>query len=371
MSWLKMIAELGMNINPFLDGISRARREATKFGKDLGKDTGSHLKDELAGAFGVGALVAFAHKTVEFGSAIQDLADRLDVSTTSLQEWNFAAQQNGASAENVTSFFEKIADAQTKALEGNEESLASFKNLGVTLQDLQKLRTQEIGQKIANTIKGGDIQQLSHDLKEVGGRSATALVTAFKNGVDEAGAEAHRLGVIIDEETISKMDQLGDRAQQVMQQLMGPMATFLGWINSGIDRFVKGVQIAGALSAQLSLKRFFTDPKRSIFEQVSDAFGSKDVQDIMNAGSSSPEKTSAPRGTRKFTPKAEKFDSDLLGKDISRLSVDSLAAVGGFIGRASTVSPVVDVARRSLKELQDIKKNTDPANGSKDKFSYE
>lgn len=351
MSWLSLMAQLGININPYVQGLMRAKGEASKFGNDVGKN----LKNSLAGAFGAAAILGFARKTMEFGGQITDLAARLDVSTTALQEWNYAASQNGATADDVTSFFEKLAVAQGNALEGNTEALSSFNRLGVSLKELQSLRAEEIGKKIADTVRTGDIQKVIGDLRDVGGKSATALVAAFKGGLSEAAAEAHELGLIIDKEMIAKMDQLGDRADQLTKNLMGPMATLLGWINAAVSNITKTFQLLGAYSTHW--KGFL---KGGFDMTFTDFLGTQDAQQIVNAGEGAPGKTEQPRELRKFTPKAKKtkFENDLLGKEVGRLGVDSLAQVGGFLGGAARVNPVVDIARQQLKVQQEIARNT-------------
>jgi hypothetical protein len=350
MSWLKLIAELGININPYVQGLFRARGEAQKFGKDVGKT----LSNSLAGAFGVAAVTGLARKTMELGGSLTDLKQRLDVGTTALQEWHYAATQNGAAAEDVTSFFEKIADAQTNALRGNEESLASFQRLGVSLEDLKKLRTDEIAKKIAETVRGGDVQKLTADLKDIGGKSATKLVAAFKGGITEAAAEAHALGQIIEEDLIKQMDDLGDRSDQVLKNLMGPMATMLGWLNKGFTSMTQFFQLLGAYSVQWDWKKFRFNMSFSEFA------GTQEAQAIVKEQNKPELPTVRSPGT--FTEKAEKAKKETFdkAKEVGRLSADAMASVGGFIGRAGGGNPLLDVARQQLLEQRLIAKNTNP-----------
>lgn len=345
MSWLSFIAELGINISPFVQGLQKGQTEATKFGKAVA----NRLKNSLGAAFAGAQIVDLVKDTIEYGGAITDLSERLDVSKKAIQEWNYAANQNGASAEHVTAFFEHIADAQSRALEGNTETLESFRRLGVRLKDLQTLRVEDIGKKIAESVRTGDIQKLVPDLKDIGGKSATALATAFKSGLADAAEEAHRFGAIMDDELIARMDQLGDKALQVKRTMMGWTAVAVEGI---FDKVAKGAALLGAYSAQF-------DPKKRQFKQTfSEFLKSQDAADAI-ASTKDPaaaKKADTKNPVRKFTPKL-RANEDILGKEIGRLPVDSFAQVGGFIGRAQQ-NPVVDIARQQLKVQIEIAKNT-------------
>jgi hypothetical protein len=360
MGFLSLIAQLGININHYVQGLFKARHHAQEFGRDVAGD----LKRDLAGAFGTGAVLEFAAKTVEKLGALTDAAERLDTTTTKLQEWYYAAGQAGASAEQVTKFFESINQAQNEALNGNEEKINAFKRLGVTIKDLQTLRTDDLGRKIANSIKKGDIQVMINDLAEVGGKAGRALIPTFKEGIDEAAAAAHQLGQIIEDSTIAKVDQLGDRLKAITTTLMGPMATLLAWLNSAFTWIAKAAQLAGAYSGHFNPKKFQFD------QTIGEFLKSKDAQDIISAPEEAPSAKGLPHPKRKFTPPKEIFDNDILGAKIGRFSADSLAGVGGFLGNAANQANMVDIARQQLMEQKKIAKNTEPKN-SGDKFSYQ
>lgn len=365
MGLLSLIAELGININPYVQGLFRARGEASKFGRDVG----SQLKNSLAGAFGAAAVLGFARKTIEFGGQISDLAARLDTSTDSLQEWNYAATQNGAAAQDVTAFFERLAGAKQEALKGDKEALGLFQEFGVAVKDLENLRTDQLGKRIADAVKAGDIQQLSGSLRELGGKSSTKLATAFKAGIGEAAAEARELGQVLDEEVIMKMDQLGDRQAQVMTTLMGPMATFLGWLNTALTKITQTFQLLGAFSTKISAKDLFTP---GALAAKFGAFANSAEAQAIVAESDGPQKGTAPGDKFRDLSKAKKAteaNKSLKSEALGRLSTDSLASIGGFVGRASSAgNQMLTVAQKSLKEQEKIAENTKPGT-KKEQFS--
>ena len=79
----------------------------------------SSLKGQLAAAFSVGAITAWAKKTIEYAGHINDLSDRLGVSTDYLQEMQYVAKQAGASVDDLAAVFEKLGAARMAALGGD------------------------------------------------------------------------------------------------------------------------------------------------------------------------------------------------------------------------------------------------------------
>jgi hypothetical protein len=358
MGFLSLIAQLGININPYVQGLFKARHHAQEFGRDVVGD----LKRELAGFFTVGAIYEWGKKTIEFGSQMNDLAERLGTTTTKMQEWNYAAEQNGATSEHVTKFFEDLSVAQTKALDGNEDTIEAFKRLGVSIRNLQTMRTDEIGRKIAETVRHGDVQKLAADLREVGGKGARALITAFKEGIDEAGSDAHRLGLIIEENVIKSLDEAGDAVDRLKRK----MVTLSAPIVSGISK-----DINSTLSLISAYFQHFKGAKgfdQDFITFLNSREAQKIVADVENPPS---EKQKLPKEIRKFTPPKQPFDNNLLGEKIGRIASDSLAAVGGFVGNSANAANVVDIARQQLLVQKTIAKNTEPKNQSADKFSYQ
>lgn len=361
MSWFSMVAELGINIKPYVQGLFRARSEAKMFGREVAGE----LKNHLAGAFGVAAILEFTKKTVEFGSAINDLADRLEVSTKGLQEWNYAASQNGAKAEDVVMFFEHIAAAREKALTDDDAAIESFKRLGVAFEDLRKLRTEDIGKKIAEGVRGGDIQKLTGDLREIGGKSATRLVPAFKQGISEAADEANRLGLVMGNSVVAALDRAGDSADRLKKSLMTTAAPALGTL---FTRMTQTMELFKAFGANGNWTKLFQTGGGYEFIKF---LNSKQAQDIV-AANETPTGKELPKSSFDYRPPSvkPKFDNELLGKQVGRLNVDNLAQVGGFIGRAASVNQVVDVARQQLLVQKKIAENTEPSKGGKDTYSY-
>lgn len=214
-----------------------------------------HLGGELAtvgaGIIGVEAI----RQTIEFGGQVNDLSEKLGISTDAVQRWNYALKMTGSSMEALTPFFSKLAQNRDKALGGGsgaDEVIANFKKLGVTIGDLKNKRLEDIGTQIADSVKGQDLQQVIGTLKEIGGKGAVEMVAAFKEGITDLGNEAAAAGAIMSEEAIKKMDEMGDKMSQLGLTLKAGMAYILSPIVDGLMSIIHAIERVSAFAGGFS-----------------------------------------------------------------------------------------------------------------------
>lgn len=237
MAFLSIMARLGMDATGFQAGIKQAESASAGLSKSLN----SNLKGAIAGAFGTAAITAAAHKTIEYAGHIQDLSERLDVSTTALQEFEHAAMLTGSSLDEVASFFEKMNSARDEALAGNEQMIESFARLGVNMTALRTLRAEDIFKKIGGSVQAGNPQELIAALRQIGGRSGGSLIPAFKFGLDEAAKAAS----VISPEDIAALDEAGDKFAMIAHIITTQLAPALVLVADMISGLLSGIIQAG------------------------------------------------------------------------------------------------------------------------------
>jgi hypothetical protein len=132
MSWLSMMAELGVNINPFVRGMNRARQEADKAGTKIGKD----LKQKLWGAFGVGAIGMGVKSLFGDSKQIEQMAFRFQKSTKEVQAMQYAADRTGLSFNEVMGILDGTAEDVLPGMRDRVgELVTEFDRLGVAIAD--------------------------------------------------------------------------------------------------------------------------------------------------------------------------------------------------------------------------------------------
>ena len=215
MPGLKLIGEIALDGSGWKRGMDKAKADANAFSSGLGG-----IKNAIAGAFTLGAIVSFSKHVIETASHINDLSARLGVSTDYLQEMQFVMKANGGTVDDLTSAFEKLATARADALSGNAGKLESFQKFGISAQKLQSINAQEMLDTIAEQFKKfGRSDALISAFRDLGGKGAGVLVPAFVEGLESGRQKARDAGAVMSEETVHALDNAGDEFDALAQIL--------------------------------------------------------------------------------------------------------------------------------------------------------
>lgn len=371
MSLLSILIKIGADASGFVVGAKQVESSVNK----LSNSINGRLKNQIAGAFGVTALVYFEKRVIDFARNIETLSDQVGVSTDALQEWSYAAKQNGSDINQVVGFFEKLGVARQKAIGNNQESIASFKKLGITMDDLKKKRLEDIGVGIGRAYLKGDPQNLGGALREVGGRGATSMVATFKNDIEALSKSARDAGAVIKNDTIQQLDQLGDAADNFAATLRGPMAQGLLFVVSGLNMLATGMKAIGAYFGQAAGKsptKFgqvmnvieAASPiqilMKSLFPAMTKTTVGLDVHEdqfsafkkVFADAAEQEEKGRQAREAKRKALRIEEPTDSGAGRS-EKMSVTAREQIGAYIGGAN---PLLQVAQRSEKHLEAIKK---------------
>lgn len=236
---------LGLDSSAFDSGLNKAGQKAASAGKSISSSLSSGASSILKSfgpALSAGAIIGASKAVLDYAGKIQDLSDRTGISTDALQEWDYALQQSGSSIDSAVGFFEKLMVAKRAAMAGGEKEIAAFQKFGLTLGDISRMDVDSIGMKISEAVKSGDVETLIPYLRDVGGRSAGELVAAFKTGLGDLRDAAKEAGAIIDEETISKMDEVGDKFTSIWTRVKAAISRVLDPILTLIDKTINGIE---------------------------------------------------------------------------------------------------------------------------------
>jgi len=171
------------------------------------------------------ALSAAISMAVKFGLAslkmaddIANTAERIGMSTTALQEWQYVASQTGSSAAEVAKDLEAFALKWEQAQAGlNKQAASSFASLGLGRDDLRQFKDadaalEEVTSRIMALSSEADRAAIAEKM------GLGSLVNALADGSDEVDrlrGEAAALGFVMDEELIRK----GAEAQGQLENL--------------------------------------------------------------------------------------------------------------------------------------------------------
>jgi hypothetical protein len=229
-----LLAKLGLDSSSFESGAKRAESLSRKFGKEM---TGA-----LATAFSVEKLVEFGLEAVSAAGKLSDLSERTGVSAGFLQEMKFAAEQTGASLEDVTASVEKLNVARAQALAGSETKINAFKLLGISAEDLKALKSEDLLTKIGETIKNApNPQNLLAPFREIAGKGAGALIPAMIEGLQETAQKARELGLVMNDNVVASLDDAADRIDTLKAGFTALVGTIISEVGNPLFKFLEAL----------------------------------------------------------------------------------------------------------------------------------
>lgn len=236
-----------------------------------------------AGIAAMGAAIQGAVRTAEWAEELGDVANELHLSTTRLQELEFAATEAGAPVEAMRTTLRGLQQALGAALGSNDRAgrrfRAVFEELGISPEQLRSLR--DVGDLLPLIAQGlnrvgearaariGELLHINpeilHELEE--GRSH----------IEELITSARRYGVVMDEELVRRSGEAADAmrtASAVMNaelrvafaELTPAVITAAGW-------FVRSIQAINGFATAMGdtirpVQRLIEELGRLRFPQI-------------------------------------------------------------------------------------------------------
>ena len=194
--------KLSANMVDFENDLGRANRLAGKRAGQMKKSFNAAFVAIGAAAFSAGgAIGALVKVTANTADNIQKLSIRLGVTTEFLSEMRHAADLSGVSFEKVNVGVAKMSKSINDADNGLSTAKRAFDQLGISLEDLHKLKPEEQFLLIADKLSKVESQSLKTGAAmDIFGRAGAEMITLFDQGADgikEMREEANRFGLTI------------------------------------------------------------------------------------------------------------------------------------------------------------------------------
>lgn len=188
-------------------GLAQAKNQADRWSTEVA----GMIKGRLAAAFAVGAIVRQATASLDQAGRIRDKSNALGISTDLYQQLEFAAEQSGASIENMAAAIQRLGGAQLNARQGSKAILEVFKEMGVSAKEMNEAAPADLFFKLAEVFKTNP-----NDPRGIGfartllGRSGAELLPAFRAGLGSSAQLAKDAGVIIPEDEVMRLAAASD-----------------------------------------------------------------------------------------------------------------------------------------------------------------
>lgn len=210
----------------FEQGMDRSARAFDKRVKELER-TAKKFGTAIGSALAIGVTAAGAALTkltvdaVNYADQLDELSNRLGISTEQLSAWGYAAKLTGSDLESLASTIPRLSKNLAAALDDGSRQAQLFDALGISVTDAAgNLRdVEEVLPEIADRFK-----QLKNDTTEAAlaqelfGKSGAEFLEFLNLGSDglaRMGQEAAQLGAVIDEETAASAADFKDELDRL------------------------------------------------------------------------------------------------------------------------------------------------------------
>jgi hypothetical protein len=208
-----LLVDIGMNIARLQSDVGKATR---LFGDGMKKmsDQVGFLKSSLAGLVSVGSLVSLGKSAIMMGSELQDASEKFGVSASELMKLQVVAKMSGVDMAGVGNAIKFMSKAIADAVDPTSNQAFALKAIGVSLKDLQGKSPIDQFMALADAFK-----QLEKDENytraalALFGKAGTDIIPVLSKGSEEIkkmSAEFVRLGAILSDKDIAKLDDYGD-----------------------------------------------------------------------------------------------------------------------------------------------------------------
>lgn len=196
----------------------------------------------LASAFTsvVGGIGDAVDKTVEYASNISDAAQKTGLSTTALQEYNYAASQCGLETEAMEKAMIKSQTSFAKAKDGSKTLKDAYSELGIDINKISN-SSDAFDATISALADMGDTTQANAIASQLFGKSYAdlkPLLAEGAKGISDLKGKAQELGIVMSEDAVTSGEALGDTMDTVKQQISGVANSFISTLLPGISEFV-------------------------------------------------------------------------------------------------------------------------------------
>ena len=163
---------------------------------------------------GAGISLAGFKKVTDELDRIGKTADRIGITTDSLQQFEFAARRSGISTEALRGSLERFTRRLGEAQTGNKAYKQTFSELGVAITDTNGnlLKADEVLENVVDSLaKTEDLTVKTALASQAFGREGGAGIVALSKEYKNLAAEIKGLGGIVDENLIRNSEKINDR----------------------------------------------------------------------------------------------------------------------------------------------------------------
>lgn len=231
----RLTLDLVVKAGAFTAGMTAAERQANKSlsaiekrAYKFGQAVGTSIKaGAVLAVAALGTIALAVGQAIDKADEMRDLSNRTGIATEKLSEYAYAAKQTGTDIDGLGRGLKILSKNLAEAADPKSGKGKLFEALGVGVKDAQGNLKQldAILPEIANKFKLMEDGTTKAALaQELFGKSGVDLIEFLNQGavgLEEMGAKAKELGIIISTETAAAADEFNDRLGDLRAQVDG------------------------------------------------------------------------------------------------------------------------------------------------------
>lgn len=243
MDLFKLVGTIAVNNSDANSAISDTTSKAESMGSTLGNkfqsagntmtNIGKKLAPVSAGITAVGgALVGIATKTASTTDKIDKMSQKLGISRTAYQEWDYILSQNGASIDSMKMGMKTLNGVIDSVSQSGSTAGTAFERLGISFDDLKGKSQEEIFEMTISALQNckdeTERTALANDLLGRSGQELAPLLNSGAEATEALRQKAHDLGLVLGDETVDagvKMTDAMDTMKRSFTSIGGAIAT--------------------------------------------------------------------------------------------------------------------------------------------------
>lgn len=237
MEIFKLFGSIFVNTDEAEESIGKTDKKASTLSETLGKGiktAGKWAAGIATAAVSAGAALGEAvNQTAEYADEIDKASYRSGIGAENLQRLKYAAEQSGATLENIEKSAKKLNERMSEVSEGNATSAAMFEKLGVALYDANGVMRSS--DDVYNDVLGkladmGDTAEATAIGTDLFGKAFTdlkPLLAAGSDGIQDLKDNADALGIVMSQDAVTAGVVYGDTIADIKNAL-GGMVRSLG-----------------------------------------------------------------------------------------------------------------------------------------------
>ena len=279
----KLMAKIGLDASEFSSGVKGVQTETQSLSEAF-----SGLGKYVAGAFSIATVTAFVREIKSAADEVYRAKQEADATGEGYQALRNSMRDAGQSADGLSGFLNKLYSASLDAQSGNTKLVGAFDALGISVEDLRSMKTDEIFGAIGEAIVNASDQTEAYGaVMDIFGQRMTAKVLPAlqdvgSEGFDELTKRMKDSGRVMSDEFLDKVNRLETRIDTFKQKMVGLVADFTdGWdtmidyiaqfITSGGDATKALDDMANAQEAEAEAARLAEEAHKRRMKAMQDA----------------------------------------------------------------------------------------------------